>query len=74
VNSQPAPFQFTTKFVDTATNQVLTNVTHTYEITLPGFANRSYMLVYRENGTESPDFVTNATLKELVRQMFIHSP
>ena len=63
VNSKPAPFQFTTKFIDTATNQVLTNITHTYEITLPGYANRSYMLVHRENGTETPDFVTNALLK-----------
>lgn len=64
IDGKTAPFQLTTKFVDVSTEQVLTNITHTYEVTLDGYANRQYMIVYRENGTETPDFVTNANLKE----------
>lgn len=63
VNGLPAPFQITTKFVDSAAQEVVTQVTHSYETTLPSYSNRRYMLVYKENGTDTPDFVTNATLK-----------
>jgi hypothetical protein len=63
VDGITAPFQLTTKFVDTSSETVLDNVIQNYEVTLPGYANRSYIKIYRENGTETPDFVTNATLK-----------
>lgn len=63
VGSLPAPFQITTKFLDATAQEVITNLTHAYELTLPGFSNRQYMLIFKENGTSSPDFVTNAELK-----------